>query len=465
MSAVTTVSKRTLREQGHRLLTRGSRALADGRYADAAKTLARAVEAHEGAYGRSHVEVAVPLNQLAMAYRYLARFVDAGMAYQRALRLLQTNGRAESVEAADVFHNLGGLEHGAGNWLRGEPYAREAVRIRTKLLGRNHPAVASDLTALAALLDRQKKYAEAEQLNTRALTILEREYGSSHHLVAVALNNVAAIRYERGDRREAEALYRRALAIEEAQLGPSHPKVAFTLNNLAVLMKDTRRPQEAAALFKRALSLFEKEMGPSHPNIGICLENYAAVLKKLGQSSAAARTAKKAAQVLASVDAVNEESVAVTGTVNPLYTNFLLSARASAIHRLGVFAEEDIPAWRKVIEYIGERISVKESERRFNPKRSYLFELTTRTHLDGAIGGSGAEYINHSCDPNLKTRILRKHILYYSTRPIKAGDELTVDYRYDHDTERMPCHCGSSKCRGTMNLLPPKRKKRTRATR
>lgn len=463
MPTATTTSKAALREQAHQYLNRGDRALVAGRYKAAATTLAKAVSLFEQAFGPRHVEVAAPLNQLAMAYRYLARFVDAGMAYQRALHLLTTNGRAESMEAADVFHNLGGLEHAAGNWLRGEPYAREAVRIRTKLLGRNHPAVAHDLTALAALLDRQKKPAkvkEAERMNARALAILEREYGPDHHLVAVALNNLAAIRHERKASADAEAMYRRALAIEEAQLGPTHPKVAFTLNNLAVLMKDTRRPREAAALFKRALTLFTRELGGHHPNVGVCLENYAEVLKKTGQKAAAQRASKQAARIMKGIDAVNETGVAVTGTVNPLFTNYRLSARASAIHRLGVFAEEDIPAWHKVIEYTGERISVPESERRWNPHRSYLFELTDRVHLDGAIGGSGAEYINHCCDPNLKTRIQKLHILYYSRRPIKAGEELTVDYRYEHDADRMPCHCGSPKCRGTMNMLPPRKKKR-----
>ena len=130
-----------------------------------------------------------------------------------------------------------------------------------------------------------------------------------------------------------------------------------------------------------------------------------------------------------------------------------------------MFADEAVPAWHKVIEYTGERITRAESERRWDPKRSYLFELTPRTHLDGAIGGSGAEYINHSCDPNLKTRIQKLHILYYSRRPIKAGEELTVDYRYEHDADRMPCHCGSPKCRGTMNMLPPKKKKKRKSDR
>ncbi|MBS1816865.1 MAG: tetratricopeptide repeat protein [Acidobacteria bacterium] len=450
------------RERGRALLARGSRAIHDGRYRKAASALEQAVRAYETADGSSHPELAAPLTQLALAYRHLGRFVDAGMAYQRALHILQAAGEGESVEAADVFHNLGALEYAAGNWLRGEPYAREAVRIRTRLLGRDHPAVASDLAALAALLQKQQKLAEAERLSTRALAVLEREYGPEHHLVAVALTHLAGVRHQRGAKAEAERLCRRALEIEEAQLGPTHPKIASTLDALAAVLRDSRRADEADVLLRRATRLLVREVGPRHPHVAACLYNHASVLKKLGQKDAAARLIRKATRIRSTVDAMNDEGVAVTGTINPLYANYRLSAKRSDIHRLGVFAEDAIPKGRKVIEYTGERITAKESGRRWNPKRSYLFELTTRVHLDGAIGGSGAEYINHSCDPNLKTRIVRKHILYYSVKDIAPGDELTVDYHYDHDTDRMPCHCGAPTCRGTLNLPPPEKKRKSR---
>lgn len=72
--------------------------------------------------------------------------------------------------------------------------------------------------------------------------------------------------------------------------------------------------------------------------------------------------------------------------------------------------------------------------------------------MDGVAGGSGAELINHSCDANLKSIILRGHILYMSTRAIEPGEELTVDYNFDADAERWECRCGSPRCRGAINL-------------
>jgi uncharacterized protein len=126
--------------------------------------------------------------------------------------------------------------------------------------------------------------------------------------------------------------------------------------------------------------------------------------------------------------------------------------RQSPIHRYGVYAAEEIPPHRKVIEYTGERISRRETRRRGLGPETYLFTLDNYWTIDGSVGGSGAEYINHSCEPNLRATIVRGHILYFSKRKIPAGEELTVDYRFPRTIEDVPCRCGASKCRGTINL-------------
>lgn len=132
-----------------------------------------------------------------------------------------------------------------------------------------------------------------------------------------------------------------------------------------------------------------------------------------------------------------------------------MEVRQSGIHRYGVYALESIPARRKVIEYTGERISRGETRRRCDASAElhYLFTLDNYWTIDGSRGGSGAEYINHCCDPNLVTSIVKGHILYMSKRVIEPGEELTVDYHFPKNVEKVACKCGSLKCRGTINLL------------
>ena len=140
---------------------------------------------------------------------------------------------------------------------------------------------------------------------------------------------------------------------------------------------------------------------------------------------------------------------AVSPGIDPKYCCYRLRAAESRIHRWGVYAAEDIPANRKVIEYRGERIGPREAKKRGNTP--YLFVLDDYWTIDGGVGGSGAELINHSCQPNLVSRIMKGHIIYMSLRQIPKGEELTVDYNYDETDETMKCLCGHRHCRGIIN--------------
>lgn len=129
---------------------------------------------------------------------------------------------------------------------------------------------------------------------------------------------------------------------------------------------------------------------------------------------------------------------------------FDLEYQRSPIHRWGIFAAEKIPAKHRMIEYTGQKIDVHEVWRRRIRQHLYIFRLNENEAIDGAIGGSGAEFINHSCQPNLEASLTNGRIFYVSKRRIMAGEELTVDYKISNDTD-LPCSCGAAKCAGIIN--------------
>ncbi len=146
------------------------------------------------------------------------------------------------------------------------------------------------------------------------------------------------------------------------------------------------------------------------------------------------------------------------GSLSPRFAVFALRIRRSRIQGLGVFAAESIPPRRKVIEYSGERINLRQAVARFRKvcgpggsKHNTIYRLNRYWLVDGAVRGSGAEFVNHSCEPNLKARIIGEHILFFSRRRIRKGQELTLDYNLHPKTFRIPCRCGSPNCRGTIN--------------
>lgn len=147
--------------------------------------------------------------------------------------------------------------------------------------------------------------------------------------------------------------------------------------------------------------------------------------------------------------------------------------RRSRIQGRGAFATRRIRKGERIIEYAGERISNKEADKRYDDTRmrrhhTYLFTLTQRTVVDGAVHGSAARFINHSCAPNCEAVIEDGRIWIDALRTIAKGEELTYDYQYervsgddDADEKKYPCGCGALRCRGTI-LLPKRRKRRRR---
>ncbi|MFZ0961126.1 MAG: SET domain-containing protein-lysine N-methyltransferase [Terriglobia bacterium] len=139
---------------------------------------------------------------------------------------------------------------------------------------------------------------------------------------------------------------------------------------------------------------------------------------------------------------------------------FRLKVGKSRIHRWGVFAVQQIPARRNVIEYAGELINPVEAYRRGkDATETYNFKLDEFWRIDGAVGGVGGQFINHSCAPNLRWRRLGDRVLCQTVRPIAVGEELTLDYNFSAKLPKVPCRCGSPKCRGTINALKDARSK------
>jgi SET domain-containing protein len=151
--------------------------------------------------------------------------------------------------------------------------------------------------------------------------------------------------------------------------------------------------------------------------------------------------------------------------------NKWLLVRRSKVHGNGCFARCFIPKGTRIIEYLGERVSHKEADRRYegadvNDNHTFLFIADRRTVIDATRGGNEARWINHSCDGNCESETEKGRVFVDALRDIEKGEELGYDYQIGRDKNDPPnvdeiyaCRCGSPKCRGSM-LWPPKRKAR-----
>ena len=108
--------------------------------------------------------------------------------------------------------------------------------------------------------------------------------------------------------------------------------------------------------------------------------------------------------------------------------------------------------------YVARELTKLTGDKRFEDMWHFIADQRADIYLqriiDGSTGGSGAEFVNHSCEPNLIVDIAEGRVYFVSAREIACGEELLLDYRLradDHDAPPMPCRCGAPGCRGFLN--------------
>ncbi|GAA5806114.1 hypothetical protein HPULCUR_011642 [Helicostylum pulchrum] len=125
----------------------------------------------------------------------------------------------------------------------------------------------------------------------------------------------------------------------------------------------------------------------------------------------------------------------------------------------GLRALTDLPSNCFIMEYIGEVIPQTEFIRRTREydaegfKHYYFMTLKNDEIIDATKRGCLARFMNHSCNPNCVTQkwVIGKkmRIGIFTSRTIKAGEELTFDYKFErYGAIAQKCYCGEPNCKG-----------------
>lgn len=140
----------------------------------------------------------------------------------------------------------------------------------------------------------------------------------------------------------------------------------------------------------------------------------------------------------------------------------MYKVKKSKVHGHGVFASKEIKKNINIIEYIGEKVTKAEGDKRSEARLKrylkskktgsvYIFELNKKYDIDGSPRYNKARYINHSCDPNCEVQISKGRIWIVSIKNIEKNEELSYDYGYEFDKDDYKdhiCRCKSKKCVG-----------------
>ena len=138
------------------------------------------------------------------------------------------------------------------------------------------------------------------------------------------------------------------------------------------------------------------------------------------------------------------------------YSDRLTFAKSN-IHGWGLVAKVFHKAGSIVTQFKGETCrstvaDIRESRYEEDGVDCYLLKQDDDTVVDCTFQGNYARFTNHSCNPNMYSKIVKvdneNHIIFFARTDVKAGEELTYNYRFESEDGKVPCYCGAQNCRG-----------------
>jgi tetratricopeptide (TPR) repeat protein len=213
----------------------------------------------------------------------MGEYAKAEPLLQEALRIRQKVLGSEHPDTVQSLNNLAALYREMGEYAKAEPLHQEALRIPQKVLGSENPYTVRSLNNLAALYREMGEYAKAEPLYQKALRIRQKVLGSEHPDTVSSLNGLAVLYFDMGEYAKAEPLLQEALRIRQKVLGSEHPDTANSLNNLGALYEETGDYVKAEPLLQEALRIRQKVLGSEHPDTAQSLNNLGSLYWSMGE--------------------------------------------------------------------------------------------------------------------------------------------------------------------------------------
>jgi serine/threonine-protein kinase len=214
---------------------------------------------------------AFALHSLGYVLQKQGRYQEAREKLTQALELRQKLLGPEHPESATTLQLLGHVNWWLGNYEQALVESERALAVKTKALGPEHPETIAALNTTAAVLRDVGQYEEARKRLERVLALREKILGPDHPFVSNSLGNLSIALIDMGQYEEARQMAERALRLKEQQLGLENPELSGTLTNLANALSFLDRHEEARRHHVRALALTEKALGPEHPLVAISL--------------------------------------------------------------------------------------------------------------------------------------------------------------------------------------------------
>src|SRR5262249_44986109 len=157
--------------------------------------------------------------------------------------------------------------------------------------------LAGALNDLAVAQTQLGDYDAAEKTFAEGLGILTRVLGEDHPEIASGMENLGNIWYRKGEYAKTAEQLEKVLAIRRRALGDDAEPVARTTANLGSVYAASGNDVAALPKFQEAIQRLTKFLGPDHPDRGPVLTKEAGALMRLGRLDEAEAAARRGLQI------------------------------------------------------------------------------------------------------------------------------------------------------------------------
>lgn len=233
---------------------------AQGNYEETDSLLTEALNIRKEILGDSHESVGVVLSNIAALKWRMGDTEHAEQYMRESVDIFQSLG-IENMRTAIAMTNLGAMLVTKEEFQQAEPYYRDALNIRYKLVGEEHPDVAYSLAHLGNLLRLNKKYDEAEEMLLQAHELRIKLLGENHNHTGDSKRTLGLLYYDMADYQNAELYFQETISLYREIFPANHIRLAEVLHLAGNVYSKTLQWKLASEVYQESLVIRQDQYG------------------------------------------------------------------------------------------------------------------------------------------------------------------------------------------------------------
>jgi len=219
--------------------------------------------------------------------------VKAREILDRSSKEIDTGLAKDPELKAQMLLVMGTVYQKLGLYAQAESLLSQAINIRARMLGPEHPDTLKAKERMSPLFAGQGRFSEGEKFDGELLASQRRVLGPNHRATLATQSELFWILDWLGRSQEGEKLGRTTLEEQQRALGKEDPDTLLTMRRLGSVLESLDRLAEAEGMTRQIIEIRNRVSGPQHPETLLAMSDLGLVLTSEGRSAEAEKVLRE----------------------------------------------------------------------------------------------------------------------------------------------------------------------------